>query len=222
MRDLRTLRIESACSVPSASVTHAKGPAAANGLVRRIRDYLDRHRVCPRLRALLAQAPPQNRFARYDPGDIEAGLHVDAAQCSPCHGVNGDKIDGVDLRPGQFMTVRTDDDLARLLATGRPAAGMPTFAAVATAEVNTRSSRISAPPSIRSRTSAMLAARPAAIFSGQGRLRDVPSRRWPRPVPRDRPERHPAHSRAAPVRRCGALFNHGRLIASRPIAPSAR
>lgn len=88
--------------------------------------------ICARL---VAQTPPQGRFARYDPGDIEAGSHIYATQCAPCHGTNGDMIDGVDFRHGQFKTVVTDQDLARVLATGRPAAGMPSFATLGVADV---------------------------------------------------------------------------------------
>ena len=58
---------------------------------------------------------------------IETGARLYAGQCSACHGVNGDQINGVDLRAGKFLTVRSDEDLARVLATGRPAAGMPSF-----------------------------------------------------------------------------------------------
>jgi putative heme-binding domain-containing protein len=88
--------------------------------------------VCARL---LAQAPPQNLVSRYDAADVEAGSRLYAAQCAPCHGTNGDMIDGVDFRHRQFKTVVTDQDLARVLATGRPAAGMPSFATLAAADV---------------------------------------------------------------------------------------
>jgi len=84
---------------------------------------------------LIAQRPDQSRLARYDPGDVEAGSHIYAAQCAPCHGTNGDMIDGVDMRHGQFKTVVTDEDLARVLANGRPAAGMPAFKTFAVADV---------------------------------------------------------------------------------------
>jgi cytochrome c oxidase cbb3-type subunit III len=66
--------------------------------------------------------PPSDRFV------IEMGARLYGAQCSACHGTNGDLINGVDLRAGRFLTARTDEDLARVLATGRPAAGMPSFA----------------------------------------------------------------------------------------------
>ena len=84
---------------------------------------------------LVAQTPPQDRPARYAPADVETGSRLYAAQCTPCHGANGDMIAGVDLRRRQFKTVVSDEDLTRVLATGRPAAGMPAFAAFVPSEV---------------------------------------------------------------------------------------
>jgi putative heme-binding domain-containing protein len=84
---------------------------------------------------LIAQAPAQDHSGQYDRADIEAGSRLYSAQCAPCHGVNGDMIAGVDLRGGQFKTVVSDDDLARLLAAGRPASGMPAFATFRPSEV---------------------------------------------------------------------------------------
>ena len=115
---------------------------------------------------VIAQAPAQTRFARYDPADIEAGSHVYAAQCAPCHGTNGDMIDGVDFRHGQFKTIRTDDDLVHLLATGRPAAGMPSFATLAAADVNTVIAYIRA--GFDPDTNVGNANQGRAIFSGKG------------------------------------------------------
>jgi putative heme-binding domain-containing protein len=77
---------------------------------------------------LAGQNAPPNQQARSDHFVIETGARLYTAQCSVCHGTNGDLITGVDLRAGKFLTVRTDEDLMRLLATGRPAAGMPSFA----------------------------------------------------------------------------------------------
>jgi putative heme-binding domain-containing protein len=76
---------------------------------------------------LAAQNAPQNLQAQSDHFAVD-GARLYAGQCSVCHGTNGDLINGVDLRAGKFLTVRTDEDLTRLLATGRPAAGMPSFA----------------------------------------------------------------------------------------------
>jgi len=77
---------------------------------------------------LAAQNAPQNQQAQSDHFVIETGARLYGAQCSACHGTNGDLITGVDLRAGRFLTARTDEDLARVLTTGRPAAGMPSFA----------------------------------------------------------------------------------------------
>jgi mono/diheme cytochrome c family protein len=83
---------------------------------------------------LAAQNAPQNQQGQGDHFVIETGARLYGGQCSVCHGANGDQITGVDLRAGKFLTVRTDEDLTRLLATGRPAAGMPSFAVLHTDE----------------------------------------------------------------------------------------
>ena len=74
------------------------------------------------------QNAPRNQQPQSDHFVIETGARLYGAQCSVCHGTNGDLINGVDLRAGRFLTVRSDEDLARVLVTGRPAAGMPSFA----------------------------------------------------------------------------------------------
>lgn len=84
--------------------------------------------------ALSAQTTPPNQRPQADHFVIETGARLYAGQCSVCHGTNGDLINGVDLRAGRFLTVRSDEDLTRLLATGRPAAGMPNFVALHTDE----------------------------------------------------------------------------------------
>jgi putative heme-binding domain-containing protein len=82
-----------------------------------------------------AQVPAQDHPGQYDRADIESGSRLYGAQCAGCHGPNGDMINGIDLRRGQFRTAVTDEDLARVLATGAPAAGMPAFAGLQSAEV---------------------------------------------------------------------------------------
>ena len=76
---------------------------------------------------IAAQNPIQDHPGQYDRADIEAGSRLYAGQCAPCHGPNGDLVASVDLRRGTFKTAVSDEDLARLLATGVPAAGMPAF-----------------------------------------------------------------------------------------------
>lgn len=63
----------------------------------------------------------------YAPQDIEAGSRVYTAQCALCHGVNGDTVSGIDLRRGKFRRAISDEDIAGVIATGVPTAGMPSF-----------------------------------------------------------------------------------------------
>jgi putative heme-binding domain-containing protein len=84
---------------------------------------------------LAAQQSPESRRAAPDLALIETGVRLYGGQCVACHGANGDQINGVDLRRGQFPTVVSDEDLVRVLATGKPAAGMPSFAVLHTDEV---------------------------------------------------------------------------------------
>ena len=84
---------------------------------------------------LAAQNAAQNQPGQVDHFVIETGARLYAGQCSSCHGTNGDLINGVDLRAGKFLTVRTDEDLAAVLANGKPGAGMPAFVALHTDEV---------------------------------------------------------------------------------------
>jgi putative heme-binding domain-containing protein len=113
-----------------------------------------------------AQAPPQT--GQYDRAQVAAGAIL-YGQCVACHGPNGDQIPNVDLRRGQFPTVVSDADLVRVLATGKPASGMPSFPMLRTDEVTALIAYV------RSGFDAMGAAmkigdpaRGEALFSGKG------------------------------------------------------
>lgn len=82
-----------------------------------------------------AQAQTADHPGQYDRADVEAGSRLYGAQCAGCHGVNGDQVVGVDLRRGTFKTAVSDDDLVRVLATGRPDTGMPAFAGFQPGEI---------------------------------------------------------------------------------------
>src|SRR5262245_36771823 len=69
----------------------------------------------------------QERPGQYDRADIETGARLYATQCVACHGPNGEMINGIDLRRGLFKTAVSDEDLTRVLTTGRPDTGMPAF-----------------------------------------------------------------------------------------------
>jgi len=73
-----------------------------------------------------AQIPAAPRV-EYAPIDIAYGSQLYAAQCSTCHGPNGDAVGGVDLRSGKFRNASNDGDLARIIGNGIPGTGMLGF-----------------------------------------------------------------------------------------------
>jgi putative heme-binding domain-containing protein len=80
----------------------------------------------------LAQNPaPGNPAAAlpgvFTPADIAYGARLYDAQCTTCHGANGDGVGGVDLRSGKFRNGATDQDLVRVITNGIPGTGMQAF-----------------------------------------------------------------------------------------------
>jgi putative heme-binding domain-containing protein len=71
-----------------------------------------------------AQAVHEGQYAQTD---IIKGQGIYRAHCSTCHGTTGDAVGTVDLRRGRFRNAKSDQDLARLIATGIPATAMPPF-----------------------------------------------------------------------------------------------
>src|ERR1700674_5517590 len=69
----------------------------------------------------------QTRVGPYAQADIEYGSRIFVAQCSGCHGVNGDQVSGVNLRSGQFRHVFSDNDLRGIVTNGIPGTAMPPF-----------------------------------------------------------------------------------------------
>ena len=63
----------------------------------------------------------------YAPADIAYGSRLYDAQCTTCHGANGDGVGGVDLRSGKFRNAVTDQDLVRVITTGIQGTGMQAF-----------------------------------------------------------------------------------------------
>jgi putative heme-binding domain-containing protein len=72
-------------------------------------------------------APVFAQEHEYSADQIQSGYRLYTGQCQICHGNNGDNIAGVNLARQQFKTVRSDDDIRRMITTGNPA-GMPPFA----------------------------------------------------------------------------------------------
>jgi putative heme-binding domain-containing protein len=61
----------------------------------------------------------------YTAVDIERGSQLFLANCSNCHGPDGDAIPGVDLSSGQFRRAVSDDELVKLIQSGIPGTAMP-------------------------------------------------------------------------------------------------
>ena len=80
---------------------------------------------------LAQNAAPGNPAAAlpsvYTPADIAYGGRLYDAQCTTCHGANGDGVGGVDLRSGKFRNGATDQDLVRVIMNGIPGTGMQAF-----------------------------------------------------------------------------------------------
>ncbi len=64
---------------------------------------------------------------QYTSESIQAGSRVYVQQCALCHGPQGDVVDGINLRRGQFRTARSDEDLVRVISEGAAGGRMPAF-----------------------------------------------------------------------------------------------
>jgi putative heme-binding domain-containing protein len=60
----------------------------------------------------------QDHPGDYAPADIAYGARLYAAQCSTCHGPNGDMVGGIDFHGGKFRSVATDQDITRIVTNG--------------------------------------------------------------------------------------------------------
>jgi putative heme-binding domain-containing protein len=61
----------------------------------------------------------------YTPQDIENGGQIYQANCTGCHGPEGDGVPAVNLGSGQFRRGTTDDELVRIIIGGLPGTAMP-------------------------------------------------------------------------------------------------
>jgi cytochrome c oxidase cbb3-type subunit III len=81
--------------------------------------------VCAAAPIAAAQNPAT--ASQYAPADIAYGAQLYDAQCTTCHGANGDGVGGVNLRSGKFRNAVTDQDLTRVITNGIPDTGMLGF-----------------------------------------------------------------------------------------------
>jgi len=99
-------------------------------------DHVRAHVLLSSAVLLLALAAPAARAAQnpaaappgdYSPVDIAYGSRIYDAQCTTCHGANGDGVGGVNLRSGTFRNAITDQDLQRVILLGVQGTSMQAF-----------------------------------------------------------------------------------------------
>jgi cytochrome c oxidase cbb3-type subunit III len=78
-----------------------------------------------RLVCLLAAAGALFAQHTYNSADIENGGRLYLANCTVCHGPEGDQIPGVDLGHGKFRRAADDEDIEQIIIKGIPGTGMP-------------------------------------------------------------------------------------------------
>jgi putative heme-binding domain-containing protein len=69
-----------------------------------------------------ASASAQQRFL---PAEIDAGGRLYLANCTGCHGPEGDGVAGVNFSQGKFRRGASDEDLIRIIVRGIPGTPMP-------------------------------------------------------------------------------------------------
>jgi cytochrome c oxidase cbb3-type subunit 3 len=75
--------------------------------------------------ALFASAVGLRAQHSFTPIDVEDGGRLYRANCSICHGAQGDGIAGIDLGHGKFRRAKDDDDVAAIIRTGIAGTAMP-------------------------------------------------------------------------------------------------
>jgi cytochrome c oxidase cbb3-type subunit III len=79
------------------------------------------------VRPAAAQNPAPAHAGEYAQADMAYGAQLYDAQCTTCHGPNGDGVGGVDLRSGRYRNAVTDQDLTRIITNGIADTGMLGF-----------------------------------------------------------------------------------------------
>src|SRR5512138_466232 len=61
----------------------------------------------------------------YTPGDIENGGQLYQANCTACHGPDGDGVPSINLGSGKFRRGTTDDEIVKIIIGGISGTAMP-------------------------------------------------------------------------------------------------
>jgi len=76
---------------------------------------------------------------KYLAGEVEGGSRLYSANCTGCHGPEGDGVGGVNFSKGQFRRTSSDDEVVRVIVRGIP--GTPMRRAISPRVRPERSSR---------------------------------------------------------------------------------
>src|SRR5215510_11089610 len=77
------------------------------------------------LAAFLIAAPVWAQGHGYTSADIENGGLLYQANCTACHGPDGDGVPGINLGSGKFRRGTTDDEIVKIILGGVPGTAMP-------------------------------------------------------------------------------------------------
>jgi putative heme-binding domain-containing protein len=77
------------------------------------------------LLGVLLCAWPAAAQQRFLPAEIDAGGRLYTANCTGCHGPEGDGVGGINFSQGKFRRGASDDDLIRIIVRGIPGTPMP-------------------------------------------------------------------------------------------------
>jgi cytochrome c oxidase cbb3-type subunit III len=117
--------------------------------------------------------------------DVEDGGRLFRANCTICHGAQGDGVPGIDLGHGKFRRAKSDDDIAAIIRTGIPGTAMPPNNFTDFAALTIVAYLRSMAAATATTTSGGDAARGKAIYEGKGgcaachRIRGVGARLGP-------------------------------------------
>jgi putative heme-binding domain-containing protein len=94
-------------------------------LITRLPDHPITRLIASSIVAICSVAALAAQGRSYLPGEVEGGGRLFQANCTGCHGPEGDGVPGVNFSKGQFRRATSDDDLVRVIVRGIPGTPMP-------------------------------------------------------------------------------------------------